>query len=606
MKIRGEQFADNTIKQNNINTPIGSVISDNNVTNKKYVDDITNEKLDRIYYSLLNNYSEANNTTTSGQTASPVYIIEYPISTVRVKLNGQEINVGGKTAPYDCYFSDDGGLTVKQPGSERKGDYLYWNKLLFDLDDTDVFNFIFLVKYERQLIYSGDTATFDYEFTDTVIEFVGTSGNTATVDLSGETYTIGINTSGNFVWDIGGINREFTTRSDYVIIEVDGLDYKIIYDGNGDKIFSIDIQQYFPFATYNSITQSGSINTDITFSGDMSINWGDGNIITYVGNSPSFIEINYTYTNSQINEIKFIGNYKNIEYMNVSSNYFSGDITDWTVLTKLNNLLCHNNNFTGDLGIWSNFDHLTRLLCYNNLELTGDLSTWSSLTGMTNYSCQNNNFYGDISTWSTWKKCTQLSCDDNNFSGDLSTWSGLTNLTILTCKNNNFYGNISTWSNLGKLTRIICASNNFSGDTSSWGNLTGLTYLDCYSNNLSGDITSWSGLTQLTSLRCYSNNFTGDASTWKTINIGAASIMIATNNNLSFNSSSPWTGRNFHFYFANNNFTSTDVDNALIALAGGSFTNKSINLGGTNATRTSASDAAIATLLASGNTLDIT
>jgi len=57
--------------------------------------------------------------------------------------------------------------------------------------------------------------------------------------------------------------------------------------------------------------------------------------------------------------------------------------------------------------------------------------------------------------------------------------------------------------------------------------------------------------------------------------------------------------------FDGSNWTSTMVDNALIAMAGGPVYNTTINLGGNNAARTSASDSAKATLLANGCSITV-
>lgn len=68
---------------------------------------------------------------------------------IRVTVNGLEVNVGGKEYPYDCYFSNDGGVTHKILGEEQKGDKLYWNPSIsgYNLDSSyDKIDFIYLIR----------------------------------------------------------------------------------------------------------------------------------------------------------------------------------------------------------------------------------------------------------------------------------------------------------------------------------------------------------------------------------------------------------------------------------------------------------------------------
>jgi hypothetical protein len=76
-------------------------------------------------------------------------IVDIPISTsyVRVYVNGVEVNVGGKTTPYECYFSHDNGVTARTLGTERQGDFLFWNGSVsgYQLDQNDQIDFIYLI-----------------------------------------------------------------------------------------------------------------------------------------------------------------------------------------------------------------------------------------------------------------------------------------------------------------------------------------------------------------------------------------------------------------------------------------------------------------------------
>lgn len=120
-------------------------------TNKQNTNQETNQVLK---YSKSNLNMIANITTSNGSPALTTGITLYSIQDepkidtfIEVFINGVKMIVGGKTSPYDCYFSNDGGITAKQLGSERKGDYLYWNGTVagFELDHSDKIDFIYLI-----------------------------------------------------------------------------------------------------------------------------------------------------------------------------------------------------------------------------------------------------------------------------------------------------------------------------------------------------------------------------------------------------------------------------------------------------------------------------
>lgn len=176
-------------------------------------------------------------------------------------------------------------------------------------------------------------------------------------------------------------------------------------------------------------------------------------------------------------------------------------------------------------------------------------------------------------------------------------------ITYLQCNSESLTGDVSGWSVLTNLTYLNCFGNSLTGDVSSWSALTNLITLRCDYNSLSGDISSWSSLVNLTYIRCNNNSFTGDISSWYTL-VNLSGDLHCDNNNLDFDSTTSWasltlTGCRFYF----NNLTSTQVDNILIAFAGGPFVNTNIEIQYGSGVRTSASDAAVATLVANGCTV---
>jgi len=100
-------------------------------------------------YSKANLNMVALVTVNDGDLACNTMILDKPVSAshVRVFINGVEVNVGGNTYPHDCYFSHDGGVTVKVLGDEKQGDKLYWNQSVanYNLDIGDLIDFVYLI-----------------------------------------------------------------------------------------------------------------------------------------------------------------------------------------------------------------------------------------------------------------------------------------------------------------------------------------------------------------------------------------------------------------------------------------------------------------------------
>jgi photosystem II stability/assembly factor-like uncharacterized protein len=186
--------------------------------------------------SITSSYIFKGSDSSGPKKATDKYVIEYPISGIKVNINGIEVNVGGKTTPYDCYFSSDSGLTVKT--IPQKGDNLYWNNLNYQLDSNDEVDLVYLVNQKYVNAMSGGTYTLTTN--NLVIKFNGNSGSTATIIISGTSFTIG-NVAGQFVFDIGGTQEHtFTTIGESYLVSVNGTDYKIIWDGFGSLIFSVE------------------------------------------------------------------------------------------------------------------------------------------------------------------------------------------------------------------------------------------------------------------------------------------------------------------------------------------------------------------------------
>ena len=186
----------------------------------------------------------------------------------------------------------------------------------------------------------------------------------------------------------------------------------------------------------------------------------------------------------------------------------------------------------------------------------------------------------DIKFKDDYLSLTHLICSANSLTGDISGWSALVNLTFLNCYNNSLTGDVSGWSALVNLDYLSCDYNNLSGDISGWSALVMLETLYCHFNLLSGDISGFSSLIHLRRFKVNNNSLDFDSVTsWAALDLGTNCLL------------------------QDNSMSSTQVNNALNSFANGPFIDTTINLGPNNAVRTSASDAAVTTLVANGCTV---
>ena len=149
------------------------------------------------------------------------------------------------------------------------------------------------------------------------------------------------------------------------------------------------------------------------------------------------------------------------------------------------------------------------------------------------------------------------------------------------------------------ITYVRFAGAFVSGDASGWSVLSNLTYIRFPATSMYGDVSGYSVLTSLEHLNVFRSNIRGDISGWSTlINLTflASSETIVTFDNISL-----WDVSS-NLNMQDCNWTSKMVDNALKSFV--NLTGVTINIGGNNAARTSASDAAFA-IVDAANTLTV-
>ena len=224
---------------------------------------------------------------------------------------------------------------------------------------------------------------------------------------------------------------------------------------------------------------------------------------------------------------------------------------------------------------------------------------------------------------------TSINMDNANVTGDIASLKNLTALEKVAMKAKNITGDIANLKNLTSLKMIsLRNSAAITGDIANLKNLTSLTTLDLASNSVTGDIANLKNLISLTTLDLISTSVTGDIAELETCpNIGYLRLPDTTEGDLAklpknchfvafsgnSNTTYTWSERPSSskiFSIQGGNINVSNIDKMLQDLAqcqaaipsSGETWFKTISVAGN---RTSASDAAVATLQQKGYTISI-
>ncbi len=332
---------------------------------------------------------------------------------------------------------------------------------------------------------------------------------------------------------------------------------------------------------YAFVAAQCTIQFKLPFGKQATLDWGDGNSEIVWGEDDVIISRTSVYTVPGDYDVVLEDGTINITYFDIyNQGGLSGDVSSWSALINL------------------------EYLDVSRTAVDGDISSWSALINLEYLYCGTSAVDGDISSWSALTKLIVIACNDTIVAGDISSWSALTNLTIIICDDTSVEGDVSSWSALVNLDFLECSDTSLEGDVSGWNALVNIQTLRCYNTSIDGNISSWSAMTDIVDLRCYNTYVSGDVSGWNTL---INSLLIRCyNTDVGFASPVPsWANNNITIDFTDCEWTAIEVDNCLIALSNGPVTNCTINIAGTNAARTAASNAAVIIINANGNALTV-
>ena len=174
-------------------------------------------------------------------------------------------------------------------------------------------------------------------------------------------------------------------------------------------------------------------------------------------------------------------------------------------------------------------------------------------------------------------------------------------LTWLEARQQSFVsGDVSRFSELTNLTKLMVDDSSVSGDISEWGALTSLTDLRVMWSSVTGDITGWNTLVNLITLNVQGTALTGDVSGFYTMSSCTSFRVYRTS--VTFDSVQTWVAPTYagpaignSLMLADCGMTASMVDNMIQSFVG--LQNIFISIGGTNGSRTAASNTALATIL---------
>lgn len=223
----------------------------------------------------------------------------------------------------------------------------------------------------------------------------------------------------------------------------------------------------------------------------------------------------------------------------------------------------------------------TKSLNTVNSEYTGmygDISVLKNLSISQIY-LSGNKIYGDIASLKNTTSLTRININDaKDVYGDLSNLSGLTNLTWLYFNHSGLTGSIDSLKALTKLTSVNLENTNaqFTGNIESLSGMSALSNFTCNNAALTGDLAKIPASCTLVNFANASSTFT-----WSTRPAGAKILSIQGSASIS------------------------NLDAMLIDQSSRDASTQSIKIISVKGTRTSASDAAVATLQQKGYTVSI-
>ncbi len=250
-----------------------------------------------------------------------------------------------------------------------------------------------------------------------------------------------------------------------------------------------------------------------------------------------------------------------LTYLRVSNNPVTGKVADFARMTSLGTLSAHGTNLGPALNPIAAQTQLTALQLYST-NVYGDIGAVASITGLTQLQVYDTDIDGDVAGLAGLTALQRLDIYNTDIHGDLAALSAMTSLTALNIFGTSIEGDIAALAALTALIQLQAQSLNLDGDVAALAGMTAATFINLAATNVDGDVADLAPLTLLATLYLQSTAVTGDPSVLATA--------IAA------------TLTRFTYHTLDVAPTVASLDGTIAALAAGSISSGTLDLGGTN------------------------
>ncbi len=198
-------------------------------------------------------------------------------------------------------------------------------------------------------------------------------------------------------------------------------------------------------------------------------------------------------------------NLPNLRILDLSQNFISGQVPNFTYCPYIESLNLEKNLFSGNLPLFNTNLRLI-FLKINNNQLTGAIPNFQNLTQLQMLDLRNNYLSGSIPNFNKLDTLLNLELSNNKLTGNLPNFNEMTNLRVLDLAHNELGGFIPTFLNQDSLKILDLSFNKLIGPIPNFLSLFGLNSLILNNNLLSGQIPNFTNLSALNENLLLQNN----------------------------------------------------------------------------------------------------
>ena len=253
------------------------------------------------------------------------------------------------------------------------------------------------------------------------------------------------------------------------------------------------------------------------------------------------------------------------------------------------------------------YSSLLTYIGFINTEVSGNIDSLKNCKGLTYVDLSKSSVYGDIASLKDINSLTNVSLAGTQISGDISNLKNLTSLKTLSLYNTKVSGDISNLKNLTSLNTLLLEGTNVYGDIGSLAGCTSLNMIKAYNSAtpLIGNINAFQNISNLKEVSLKYSRLSGDLAT---LPASCKFVSFQNDSGSSFTWGTRASSSKIVAIEGNANLTNIDKmlqDQAQCQVGFASSDGVHYKIISVAGKRTSASDAAVATLQQKGYTIII-